>query len=109
MYQIPRWQVRRIAVYGCRADYDRTSLRAQFTMYNWSVIEKIDAKFLKQDEIEMLATLGPELNQQRLWRYMSFDHFVFLIERKGLWFSSADRFDDSLEGSLTLAETQHRE
>jgi hypothetical protein len=38
-----------------------------------------------------------------LWRYMSFQKFEKLIESSALWFSSASRFDDTFEGSISDA------
>jgi len=39
-----------------------------------------------------------------LWRYLSFVRFMELIERKKLWFSRVDKFQDPLEGTHTDAE-----
>jgi len=39
-----------------------------------------------------------------LWRYMDFARFLSLLERKALWFSRADQFEDPLEGTFTDAE-----
>ena len=39
-----------------------------------------------------------------LWRYSDFAKFMDLIERRKLWFSRADKFDDPLEGTFTDAE-----
>lgn len=42
-----------------------------------------------------------------LWRYSDFAKFMDLIERRKLWFSRADKFDDPLEGTFTDAETAY--
>jgi hypothetical protein len=42
-----------------------------------------------------------------LWRYMDFTKFMALVERKKLWFSRADKFEDPLEGTFTDAETAY--
>src|SRR5271170_1298325 len=42
-----------------------------------------------------------------LWRYSDFAKFMELIERRKLWFSRADKFEDPLEGTLTDAENAH--
>ena len=39
-----------------------------------------------------------------LWRYSDFAKFMDLIERRKLWFSRADKFEDPLEGTYTDAE-----
>jgi len=42
-----------------------------------------------------------------LWRYSDFAKFMDLIERRKLWFSRADKFEDPLEGTFTDAETAY--
>jgi hypothetical protein len=42
-----------------------------------------------------------------LWRYMDFAGFVNLLERRSLWFSRPDQFEDPLEGTYTDAELDH--
>jgi hypothetical protein len=39
-----------------------------------------------------------------LWRYSDFAKFMDLIERRKLWFSRADKFEDPLEGTFTDGE-----
>lgn len=41
----------------------------------------------------------PENEGIRVWRYMDFTKFVSLIDSRRLYFTRADRFDDSFEGS----------
>jgi len=43
-----------------------------------------------------------------LWRYMDFTKFVALISSKTLFFSRADLFDDTFEGSYPLANLKIR-
>jgi len=42
-----------------------------------------------------------------LWRYSDFAKFMDLIERRKLWFSRADKFEDPLEGTFTDAEVAY--
>lgn len=42
-----------------------------------------------------------------LWRYMSFEKFVNLLETKGLFFTRADKFDDPFEGFTPPSVTEH--
>ncbi len=42
-----------------------------------------------------------------LWRYSDFAKFMDLIERRKLWFSRSDKFEDPLEGTFTDAEIAH--
>lgn len=39
-------------------------------------------------------------NNDKIWRYMSFDKFVEMLERRSLFFCRSDRFDDKFEGSF---------
>src|SRR5260370_36430316 len=41
---------------------------------------------------------------QKVWRYMSFSRFVWLLQSKQLWLSRADKLGDSWE--ITLAGDQ---
>src|SRR5260370_926613 len=42
-----------------------------------------------------------------LWRYSDFAKFMDLIERRKLWFSRSDKFEDPVEGTFTDAEIAH--
>jgi len=42
-----------------------------------------------------------------LWRYMDLAKFLLLLEKKSLWFSRMDQFEDPLEGTFTDAELDH--
>lgn len=42
----------------------------------------------------------PKNLDRRLWRYMSFLKFVDLVQRRCLWFSRLDQFQDPYEGFL---------
>jgi hypothetical protein len=50
----------------------------------------------------------PENKNLRLWRYMDFTKFVFLIATKTLFFCRADLFDDPFEGSYSKANVAMR-
>lgn len=43
-------------------------------------------------------------NDTVLWRYLAFPRFKDMIERRKLWFSRADQFEDPLECTWTDAE-----
>jgi len=36
----------------------------------------------------------------KIWRYMTFDKFLYLIDKKALYFARADQFHDPLEGTF---------
>ncbi len=42
-----------------------------------------------------------------LWRYMDFAKLLQFLERKALWFSRPDQFEDPLEGTYTDGELEH--
>jgi hypothetical protein len=41
-----------------------------------------------------------------IWRYMKFERFIWMLERRALYFSSVERFEDPHEGALTEIEDQ---
>ena len=43
----------------------------------------------------------PKKQSLKIWRYMSLEKFKSMLDKKGLYFSSARQFDDSFEGSIT--------
>lgn len=43
----------------------------------------------------------------KVWRYMSFSRFVWLLQKKRLWLSRADRLGDPWEISLAGEQLQH--
>jgi len=46
----------------------------------------------------------PNFNQSRyLWRYMDLRKLRLLLESSSIWFSRADRFDDTFEGAISDA------
>jgi hypothetical protein len=47
----------------------------------------------------------PELNAV-IWRYMKLERFAWMLEKRGLYFSSVERFEDPHEGALTEIEDQ---
>lgn len=34
----------------------------------------------------------------KIWRYLKYDHFEFLLKERKLWFSQVNKFDDKFEG-----------
>jgi hypothetical protein len=46
----------------------------------------------------MTMTIQPDT---KVWRYMSFAKFFWLLQNKQLWFPSLDILDDKWEGVLT--------
>ncbi len=43
-----------------------------------------------------------EINSTRLWRYMPFEQFMYILEQKKLWFSRLSEFKDEYEGTFKL-------
>jgi hypothetical protein len=43
----------------------------------------------------------------KVWRYMSFSRFVWLVQKKKLWLSRADRLGDQWEISLAGGQLEH--
>ena len=41
-----------------------------------------------------------------IWRYMQLERFAWMLERRALYFSSVERFEDPHEGALTEIEDQ---
>ena len=52
--------------------------------------------------------LWPATNE-KLWRYVDITKFLELLNSKSLFFSRADFFNDSFEGSFTAGTIKHRE
>jgi len=42
----------------------------------------------------------PENQNAKIWRYMDFTKFVYLLEKESLFFNRSDKFEDPYEGSL---------
>lgn len=42
----------------------------------------------------------PNNFNQKLWRYMTFDKFLWLLEQQKLYFARLDKFDDPFEGKI---------
>jgi len=42
----------------------------------------------------------PANSSARIWRYMDFTKFVFMLETSSLWFSRTDKLGDPFEGSI---------
>lgn len=47
--------------------------------------------------------------QTRLWRYMTFEKFCWLVETSKLYHTRLDQFDDEFEGAVTEAYAQKRD
>ena len=45
---------------------------------------------------------SPENSRQRMWRYMSTDRLQDILDREQLYFRRVSRFEDGLEGRLTI-------
>lgn len=50
----------------------------------------------------------PEDNKVKIWRYISFAKYVFLLSQKSLFFCRADLFNDPFEGSYSKANVKLR-
>ena len=48
--------------------------------------------------------MGVERRSLKVWRYMSFGRFVWMLKRKALWMSRVDQLDDAWEGVLGAGE-----
>lgn len=44
---------------------------------------------------------------RRLWRYMSFGRFIWLLAEKSLWLTRADKLDDALDMMFSRAEREN--
>lgn len=51
---------------------------------------------------------SPTDHDARIWRYMDFAKFVWLLECRALYFARADRLEDDHEGSAPLVNIQKR-
>lgn len=45
-------------------------------------------------------------NDQIIWRYLSLSKFLDLLNRSELYFARSDKFNDSMEGSMTKKDEQ---
>ena len=55
---------------------------------------------------ELYENISPPPLDAVLWRYMSFNHFVSLLENSALWFTRIDKFDDEHEGAIPLTSLE---
>lgn len=46
--------------------------------------------------------------KSKLWRYMDFSKYVFLLSKRGLFFSSASNFDDVFEGAKGIIQRKEK-
>jgi len=53
--------------------------------------------------------IAPEDPDVKIWRYMDFTKFVLLLHSNCLWFTRADRFKDSFEGSYPKMNIRARD
>ena len=51
---------------------------------------------------------SPKNKDAQVWRYMDFTKFVSLLEKKSLYFTRVDKFDDPFEGSYSKANVVKR-
>ena len=49
----------------------------------------------------------PMANDAKVWRYMSFSRFIWLLQKKQLWLSRGDRLGDPWEISLAGNQLEH--
>lgn len=57
-------------------------------------------------ELSLILT-PPSNSRQLLWRYMTLERLVDLLETQELFFTHAPKFDDGLEGLLTKRTREH--
>jgi hypothetical protein len=55
----------------------------------------------------MTTYSSPRDDQEKVWRYMSFSRFVWLLQKKQLWLSRADLLGDPWEISLAGNQLEH--
>jgi hypothetical protein len=55
----------------------------------------------------MTTYSSPGDDQEKVWRYMSFSRFVWLLQKKRLWLSRADLLGDPWEISLAGNQLEH--
>jgi hypothetical protein len=51
----------------------------------------------------------PDDENTRIWRYLDFTKFVYLLQNEALFFARADKFGDKFEGSFPKITIQSRE
>lgn len=51
---------------------------------------------------------SPKNKDAQVWRYIDFTKFVSLLEKKSLYFTRADKFDDPFEGSYSKSNVVKR-
>src|SRR5271167_2199003 len=55
------------------------------------------------------STIRPISESTRLWRYLSFEKFVWLLEKSKLYHTRLDLLGDPFEGSVTNAYVKQRD
>lgn len=79
------------------SNFDATPSRISVSFY----IKRVENRYSYDQETMMYSGLsGIELPGYKdfLWRYMSFEKFVSLLDTESLFFTRADKFDDPFEG-----------
>lgn len=55
--------------------------------------------------IESHPSLREPTAETIVWKYLTFDKFLYLLQEKALWFSDISQFNDPLEGKYVFPET----
>src|SRR5260370_17843608 len=56
---------------------------------------------------DVVAAGAAVVDAEKVWRYMSFSRFVWLLQKKQLWLSRADLLGDPWEISLAGNQLEH--
>jgi hypothetical protein len=51
---------------------------------------------------------SPEDENERVWRYIDFSKFISILDRRALYFTRADKFNDMFEGSYSKFNIENR-
>src|SRR5438445_13824121 len=54
------------------------------------------------------SIVNPITNESKLWRYLTFGKFVWLMEYSSLYHARLDQMEDRFEGSVTRLYAQRR-
>lgn len=52
--------------------------------------------------------VAPEDENEPIWRYIDLGKFIFLLDRKALYFTRSDKFNDMFEGSYSKFNIENR-
>jgi len=50
----------------------------------------------------------PDNEEQKIWRYMDLSKFIYILEKKSLFFTRSDKFEDKFEGSYPKTNKEQR-